>query len=72
MRRKFSAVSPETRPIGLVDRRSRLRPPGSQGGSLRGDPNCLTVNALATAPKPHAGEGVTLYICPSAQGSDQV
>jgi hypothetical protein len=37
----------DDRPIGLVDRRSRLRPPGSQGGSLRGDPNCLTVNALA-------------------------
>jgi hypothetical protein len=37
----------DDRPIGLVDRRSRLRPPGSQGGSLRGEPNCLAVNALA-------------------------
>jgi hypothetical protein len=26
---------------------SRLRPPGSQGGFLRGDPKCLTVHALA-------------------------
>ena len=57
----------DDRPIGLVDRRSRLRPPGSQGGSLRGDLNCLTVNALAhRAYTARRGNGRRCNACPSA------